>query len=60
MRTLPTRKSALTNGSGDGATLEARSVVLVTGASRGIGQSTATLLAEHGYTVLRHGPKAVR
>jgi short-subunit dehydrogenase len=42
----------LANGSGDGAALEARSVVLVTGANRGIGQSTATLLAEHGYTVL--------
>ena len=52
MRRLTTDKSALTNGSSDGAALEERSVVLVTGASRGIGQSTATLLAEHGYTVL--------
>ena len=52
MRKLPTNKSALTNRSGDGAALEERSVVLVTGANRGIGQSTARLLAEHGYTVL--------
>ena len=28
-----------------------RSVVLVTGATRGIGQASASLLAEHGYTV---------
>ncbi len=52
MRRSTTGKSASTKGRGDGAALEARSVVLVTGASRGIGQSTATLLAEHGYTVL--------
>ena len=59
MRRLTTGKSALTNRSGDGAALEERSVVLVTGASRGIGESTATLLAEqlHG---ARHGPKAFR
>jgi short-subunit dehydrogenase len=51
MRGFTTNGSASTNGGAEGNARVDRSVVLVTGASRGIGQSTATLLAEHGYTV---------
>lgn len=47
---LTTKRSGLTNGKGEQRVLE-RSVVLVTGANRGIGHATAALLAEHAYRV---------
>ena len=52
MHAFATKRSAATNGGGKVRVPAERSVVLVTGANRGIGQSTAMLLAEHGYTVL--------
>ena len=51
MHAFATKRSAATNGGGKVRVPAERSVVLVTGANRGIGQSTAMLLAEHGYTV---------
>ena len=51
MRRYTTNRSASTNGRAERNALVDRSVVLVTGANRGIGQSTAKLLAEHRYTV---------
>ena len=59
MRGFTTNGSASTNGGTEGNARMDRSVVLVTGANRGIGQASATLLVEHGYTVLgtaRRGP----
>ena len=52
MRGFTSNGSASTNGGAEGNARVDRSVVLVTGANRGIGQASATLLAEHGYTVL--------
>ena len=52
MRGFTANGSASTSGGAEGIERVDRSVVLVTGANRGIGQSTATLLAERGYTVL--------
>ena len=50
MRSFSSDRTARSNGAGRAAVAD-RSVVLVTGANRGIGGRTATLLAEHGYTV---------
>lgn len=56
---LTTKRSGLTNGKGEQRVLE-RSVVLVTGANRGIGHATAALLAEHGYRVFGTARKPAR
>lgn len=56
---LTTKRSGLMNGKGEQRVLE-RSVVLVTGANRGIGHATAALLAEHGYRVFGTARKPAR